>query len=178
MKKILVFFAIISFMSLTAFTHFSLKNWSISDNYEVKFQGKSAKGIFSQLNGSIIFDENNLSNSQMDVYLLANTIDTGNKTKNKHAKGKNWLHAEKFPRINFQSSSFQKTDSGYLVKGQLELHGIKKEVSIPFTFKNENERGLFEGSFSVKRKDYGIKGPLAGFTVGNTISVSLKVPVE
>jgi hypothetical protein len=37
---------------------------------------------------------------------------------------------------------------------------------------------LFEGTFSIDRKDYEIKGPLMGFAVGNEFEISLRVPVQ
>jgi len=103
------------------------------------------------------------------------SISTGNKTKDKHARGGSWLDAEAFPRIGFQSKSFVKTDAGYSVEGQLNIHGVSKTVSIPFTFSDN----VFSGRLTVVREDYGIEGPfLFGGLVGDEIRVLLRIPVE
>lgn len=165
------------FFLLSAFTTISIQNWKITDDYVISFEGGGAKGVFKDLKGSIVFDEKNLTASSMDVRVEVNSIDTGNKTKDKHAKGKSWFHAEKYPFISFKSEHFRPTAEGYEVVGELELHGTKKEVVIPFTFEQTKEGGVFAGQFSVLRKDYGIKGPLFGFTVGNDFKIDLRVPV-
>lgn len=152
-------------------------NWNITQDYQIKFDTKGATGVFKDLSGNISFDPEKLDASQMKVQVKVNTIDTGNETKDKHAKGKSWFDAEKYPYIRFTSKRFTRGNAGYQVVGELELHGTKKEITIPFKFKEDNNNGVFEGSFSVNRKDYGIKGPIFGFVVGNEIDIDLSVPV-
>ncbi|MEL6275211.1 MAG: YceI family protein, partial [Bacteroidota bacterium] len=129
------------------------------------------------LKGEIIFDPSNLAASSMNVSVDVATISTGNKTKDKHARGKNWFDVENYPQISFQSASFEQTDSGYAVKGTLSLHGVNKQVSIPFTFDATSNGGLFKGQLTVNRKDYGIKGNFFGFSVGKEFTVDINVPV-
>ena len=178
MKRTSLIFSCFGFLILTAFATYSSQSWTIGDDYVISFDGGGAKGVLRNLEGQIVFDEKNLSASSMDVQVAVNSIDTGNKTKDKHAKGKNWFNAEKFPFIAFKSKMFRSSKEGYEVVGDLEFHGTKKEIVIPFTFERSEEGGVFEGEFSVLRKDYGIKGPLFGFTVGNDFKVNLRVPVE
>ena len=54
------------------------------------------------------------------------------------------------------------------------MHGVKKQISIPFTFSNN----IFKGVFSVNRIDYGI-GTLEGMSkkVSNAIKLEFSVPV-
>ena len=58
---------------------------------------------------------------------------------------------------------------------KLDLHGVKKEVTIPFTFKNNT----FNGSFSVSRFDYNV-GPTTGMAgkVGEKMTLEISVPVS
>ncbi|MEL7119501.1 MAG: YceI family protein [Bacteroidota bacterium] len=178
MKKLNLLMTLMAFIGLTAFTSSTLNNWTIEEDYEIRFDSRGAKGTFQGLNGVIVFDENNLQASNMDVSAEVATISTGNKTKDKHAKGKNWLDAKAYPQILFKSSEFKKVDQTYEVTGDLELHGVTKKVTIPFTFEEEGTNGTFKGALTVDRKDYGITGPLFGFTVGNEITIELKVPVK
>jgi polyisoprenoid-binding protein YceI len=148
--------------------------WTISSDYAVKFSTKKAEGTFDQLQGTIQFDPSKLSAAKFDVWVATNTIKTGNKTKDKHARGPKWLNAKEHPIISFKSSAFKETDKGYQVNGKLSIHGISKEVSIPFTFTNQ----VFAGSLMVDRQEYGIEGPfLFGGLVGNKIEINLRVPV-
>lgn len=170
--------ALVGCFLLTAFTFSSLFNWTINEDYEVRFKGGGAEGTFSDLKGTIQFDPTNLAGSKMDVSVAVNTISTGNTTKDKHAKGKSWFHAEQYPEIRFTSKSFQTAKEGYEVSGDLVLHGETKTITIPFTFEENEAGGLFKGTFSLNRKDYGIKGPIMGIMVGSEFQVDLKVPVS
>ena len=169
---------LLAFWGLTAFTSSTFNNWTIDEDYEIRFDARGAKGTFQGLNGIIVFDKNNLQGSKMDVTAEVATISTGNKTKDKHAKGKNWLDAKAYPQISFKSSTFKQLDQAYEVTGELELHGVTKKVTIPFSFEESDLGGTFKGALTLDRKDYGITGPLFGFTVGNEITIELKVPVK
>lgn len=163
------------FLSLTvAFTVNSAINWQIKEGYNLKFTGTKVDGNFEKIKGTILFDENNLSNSKFDLIIDVESIATGNWLMNKHAKGDNWFDAEKYPTINFVSSKFTKTSNGYLVNGFLTMHGVKRDITIPFTFSNS----IFKGIFSVNRMDYKI-GTMEGMSkkVSNKINLDISIPV-
>lgn len=174
MKKV-IFPALTIFTLLTsAFTISNAIQWQIIDGYAIKFAGKGVKGKFEKFSGDIVFDEKNLDASKFSVSVDVSSISTGNGIKNKHARSDKWFDAKQFPTIHFTSSKFSKTTGGYTVEGTLHLHGVKKSVSIPFTFSNNT----FVGSFSVNRLDYGI-GTMEGMSkkVSNEIKIDLSVPV-
>jgi len=175
-KLILLFATVLLFTSAAAV--FSA-DWDIAEDYAVKFSTKKAEGTFSDLQGTVIFDSKNLSSSTFDVSVDVASIQTGNKTKDKHARGKKWLDAENHPRISFVSESFTKSMKGYLVKGKLNIRGTARNESILFTFNPTEEGGLFSGSLTIDRQKYGIEGPfLFGGMVGDEILVELRVPVS
>ena len=94
--------------------------------------------------------------------------------KNKKAKGEKFFDVEKYPEIKFVSNKFSKTATGYEVTGTLDMHGVKKEVTIPFTFVNNT----FTGSFVVNRLDYNV-GPEKGMAghAGKELTIDISVPV-
>jgi len=178
MTKVQSFFFVTILFLCSAFTINLSQSWRISSGYNIKFSGTSASGVFKGLDGTIFFDENDLSTASMAVSVDVNTISTGNSTKDKHAKGESWFYAEKYPTITFNSSSFSKTGDDYEVLGNLTLRGVQKEITIPFKFNSQGDQGIFEGQFKVSRDAYGMKGPFFGFTVGDEFLIELKVPVE
>jgi len=158
-----------------SFGYYSLNSYEISDDYAVKFSTSGADGTFSDLKGTVAFDPANLDASSFNVSVETASIETGNNTQNKHARGDSWLDAKAFPRISFKSSAFAKTLTGYSVSGDLTIHGVTQQVAIPFTFMDK----MFAGSISIPRETYGIDGPrLFGSFVGDEVEVSLRVPVE
>lgn len=160
---------------ISAFTFVVPKQWAISAGYKIKFSGKFADGTFENLKGTILFDPMDLAKSSFEVTVDVRSIDTGKELKNKHAISDKWFDVEKFPFIHFISSEVVKTDSAYVVNGALNLHGVKKEISIPFTFTEENGKAFFRGNFKVNRGEFGI-GKSAGKDSDYT-SVEISVPV-
>ena len=57
-----------------------------------------------------------------------------NGMKNTHAKNAYWPDAEKYPEIKFTSSSVTSNSDGFEAKGILDMHGVQKEITLPFTF--------------------------------------------
>ncbi|MEP6584062.1 MAG: YceI family protein [Ginsengibacter sp.] len=173
MKKIIYPLAAVVILLTSAFTAIKSIDWKISDDYSVKFDGGDPSGEFKGLKGTISFDPANLATSKFSTSIDVASINTGNGMKNTHAKSEKWFDAEKYPTINFNSSSISKTSSGYLAKGTLDMHGVQKEVSIPFTFDNN----VFTSEFEVNRMDYDVNTaePDHG---GAKFKVSISVPVK
>ena len=172
MKKYIYFLITVLILFASAFTAFQATEWKISENYSIKFDGGDPSGEFSGLKGTIKFDPSNLKESKFDVSIEVASINTGNGMKNTHAKSEKWLDSEKFPTIKFISTEIIKVASGFEAKGVLELHGVQKEITLPFTFKDN----IFTGGFEVNRIDYNINvaEPQHGATI---LKVDIKVPV-
>ena len=156
-----------------AFTQ--VKTWKISKDYNVDFSAKGVNGIFKTFSGTINFDETKLSESKFVLTIDVNSINTGNGLQNKHALGDEWFNADKYPNIKFTSSSFEKTASGYSVKGKLQVKDVTKDITIPFTFTKSGNKGKFISSFSIDRSAYNVGK--AGGDVGNSIKINVTIPV-
>jgi polyisoprenoid-binding protein YceI len=55
------------------------------------------------------------------------------------------------------------------------MHGVSKEISIPFTFSKKGSKGTFIAKFSVDRTDYQIGKKNGG--VAETIKITATIPV-
>ena len=172
MKKQTYLLASVALMIGSAFAFIQSQDWKIAEGYAIKFEAGDPSGEFSGLKGTIKFDEKNLAASQFNVTVDVASINTGNGMKNTHAKSANWFDAEKYPTIAFTSSSISKTAAGFEAKGFLEMHGVKKEIVLPFTFANNT----FSANIEVNRLDFNIddgKHP----KMLPTMKVSINVPV-
>ncbi|HRI20608.1 MAG TPA: YceI family protein [Panacibacter sp.] len=173
MKKIVYPVAALVIFAASAFTIIKSQDWKIEDSYSIKFTSGDPSGEFKGLKGTVIFDENNLAASKFDVSVEVASINTGNGMKNTHAKSEKWFDADKFPLIKFTSTAITKTASGYVAKGIMDIHGVQKEFTIPFTFANNS----FTGSFDINRLDFNIN--TAEPTHGDSkLHVDISVPVS
>lgn len=172
MKKLVYPFAAVIIMAASAFTVIKSQNWNVADGYSIKFDGGDPSGEFSGLKGTISFDPADLASSKFDVSIDVATINTGNGMKNTHAKSEKWFDAAKYPVIKFTSTQITKSDAGFDAKGILEMHGVQKEIVMPFTFANNT----FASSFSINRLDYNVntEEPAHGAAI---FKVNISVPV-
>jgi polyisoprenoid-binding protein YceI len=174
MKKIVLSLAtLLFFTAVFAFT--IAQSWEVKKDYSIKFSGEDASGIFKTFTGSIVFDEKDLAASKFVVSIDVASINTGNGMQNKHAKSDEWFDATKYPQILFTSSKIAKAGNGWQVTGTLDMHGVKKEISIPFSFIPKGTEGVFAGTFTVNRSDYGIGKPATGSA--GLIKLEVSVPV-
>ena len=172
MKKSIFPVIALAIILLSAFTFVQSLDWKIGEKYSVKFDGGDPSGEFSGLKGTIKFDENNLAASKFDCTIDVESINTGNGMKNTHAKSDKWLDAAKYPVIRFTSKSIKKSATGFEALGTLEMHGVQKEITLPFTFVNN----VFAGVLQVNRMDYDINKaePNHG---GSVFKIALNIPV-
>src|SRR5580698_7933027 len=152
MKRIIYPFAAFLIIAASAFTFIKSQDWKVGDDYAIKFTSGDPSGEFKGLKGMVSFDDANLATSKFDVSIDVATINTGNGMKNTHAKSEKWFDADKYPTIKFTSSAITKTASGFEAKGTLDMHGVQKEITLPFTFTNN----VFAGSLEINRLDYNV----------------------
>lgn len=175
MNKLIYPIAAVLILAGSAFTFVTATSWQITEGYSIAFSSDDASGIFKGFKGNIAFDEQNPAASKFDVTIDVATINTGNGLQNKHAKSDEWFDVAKYPQIHFTSQKIARVGNGYQATGDLEIHGIKKSATIPFTFKKSGTGGTFAGSFTVNRSDFKVGKP--GGDVGEQIKLDVSVPV-
>lgn len=152
--------------------------YSVNENYSIQFRTKKAEGTFHDLSGTVLFNKEDLANSYMDVSVDVSTIKTGNEKKDSHAIGKKWFHVEKYPSITYVSNSIVQVGEAYKVEGALTIKDVTAIQEINFTLDIDNNINYLNGTMTVNRKDFNIKGNLFGFTVGKNVEIALHVPAN
>jgi len=149
----------------------------VDEKSEVKFSiknfGLNTEGSLTGLKGTIKFDPANVAASSFNVSVDVNTINTGIDSRDSHIKKEDYFDAAKFSTISFVSTNITANQNQYTVTGNLTIKGITKPVSFPFTVQTENNDVMFNGNFSINRKDFGVGGSSA--VLSNTVNITLKV---
>ena len=90
------------------------------------------RGSFTNWAGTILFDSTDISRSSVTVVIDASSLDTGHERRDSDVRS-DWLEVEQFPEIIFQSTRVSETTDGTIITGQLEIHGVQKEVTLEST---------------------------------------------
>jgi len=146
---------------------------------QIMFSVKGPLGtVHGKLNGLrsiIVFDKDNLAAASISARVDSKSISTGIKLRNSDLQKEKYLDSDKYPSISFQSDKIKKSETGYIAIGNLTIKGVAKHIEIPFTFSEKGKDGVFKGSFTLQRQDYGIGK--SGGSIGSTVTVDLEVPV-
>jgi polyisoprenoid-binding protein YceI len=151
-----------------------------SDESYVTFEVNSTfghvDGKIPGIEATIVFSENDLENSSFNATNQPKNLDTDNKKRDKHLRSDDYLDVERFPLIRFVSKKIEKTDQGFSVTGDLTIKETTKEITFPFTFENQGNRGIFKGKFDINRTDYHVGGQ--GKMAGHIIKIGVVTVVE
>lgn len=131
-------------------------------------------GAITGMKGDFHLDLAALETANFNICIDASTVNTGNDKRDAHLRNPDFFEVDKYPTICFESSSVIKTTSGYAAKGKLTIHGITKEVIIPFTF-SEN---TFVGSITINRFDYDLGKDISSVKAGTEATVTITCVVK
>lgn len=145
----------------------------------------NVQGRFNDVSGTILYDEQDITKSSVKVTIQAASINTENQNRDNDLRSPNFFDVANYPTLSFESKRVVKRRGGYVLIGTLTMHGVSKEVEIPFRILGKvkdpwgNTRIGLEGGLSVNRQDYGIAYNKTfeggGLVVGNEVRIELNV---
>jgi polyisoprenoid-binding protein YceI len=156
---------------------FSVKHLVISD----------VTGNFGKVEGTVAFDDKDLSKSSIEATIDASTIDTREPKRDAHLKSPDFFDVAKYPTITFKSTKFQKAGKDkYKVTGDLTMHGVTKPVVLDVTAPaktikdpwGNTKRGA-KATTVVNRRDFGLtwdnRMQDGNAVVGDKVTVTLNL---
>jgi polyisoprenoid-binding protein YceI len=148
----------------------------------------TVRGKFKEFTGVIQLDETDLTKSSVNVTIQAAAIDTGFPRRDDDLRGPSFLDVAKFPKITFVSSRVEKHAENYFLVGSLTMHGVAREVKMPFTYngKATDQAGItrigMEGSIVINRQDWGISYNKVldngGLVAANEVQIQLDIEAK
>jgi polyisoprenoid-binding protein YceI len=149
----------------------------------------SVSGRFKQVSGKVMLDEAALTQSQVEIVIKVDSVDTDEQKRDEHLKSPDFFDAKKYPTIAFKSSKITKAGGNkYKLTGDLTLHGVTKTVTLDATVSDaiKNPWGkMVRGvklSGKLKRGDYGLKWNKAletgGVVVGEEVTLDIQIELN
>jgi polyisoprenoid-binding protein YceI len=145
----------------------------------------TVRGQFKGVTGTVVWDDQDLSKSTIEVTIDATTVDTSEPTRDKDLKSEKFFDVAKYPTITFKSKKIENVSAGKLkVTGDLTIHGVTKEVVLDVegpsnTVKDPwgNTRVAASATTKVNRQDYGVKWNAnidgGGVVVGDDVNITI-----
>ncbi|QQL49574.1 YceI family protein [Mucilaginibacter ginkgonis] len=157
MKK--YFFIAIIFIAAASLAQVKQTVTKSTVTYEIKNMGINTHGNFSGLKADINFDEKHLSTSSIEASIDATSINSDNTMRDNHLKSEDYFDVAKYPKITMKSVSFKSKGGGnYTGIFNVTIKDKTKPVEVAFSYTDGSKTGVFKGSFTLNRKDFGVGG--------------------
>ncbi len=157
--------------SVHSFVWFRVKNLAQAGSWVV--------GRFNEVSGTIVVAKD-VAKSSVELRINAASVDTGVADRDNHLRSPDFLNVKQFPTITFKSTKIRQLKPDlYEVEGNLTLHGTTRPITVRVRKVGEgkNFKGAqvisFEGEFTIKRSEFGMRGllNLAGDEVTITFAI-------
>lgn len=141
---------------------------------EVTQLGTPVMGTFANWSSNVTFDPNDLNNASIFAEVDVTSLTLGDVSD--RAKSSEFLNAEANPTATFTSQTVEKTDTGFVATGELELAGITKDFSINFTFEENDGVAVVIGEAIIQRLDFNVGSTFADdSSVGRAIKLKISI---
>jgi polyisoprenoid-binding protein YceI len=116
-------------------------------------------GKFEAFRGSIRLVDGDPSKSSVTVEIDAASLSTDDARLTRHLKSPDFFDVEKFPKARFTSTSIAaggQDGATHTITGNLELHGVTKEIAFPAKIRALSEAVEATAEFAISRQDFGV----------------------
>lgn len=143
------------------------------------------RGHFGSFSGAVEVAEEP-TESTVQVSIDAKTIDTNEEKRDQHLRSEDFLHADEYPQLEFESREIEHLEGNrYRMVGDLTIRGETEPVELEVDYFGTDtdpfgsERALFQASTTLNREDWGITWnktlETGGLFVGKELDVELDV---
>lgn len=153
------------------------------DKSEIRFvtkqMGVNFEGRFRKWRADVLFLPGDLARSRAVFDIDLASIDLASEDSESEVRGPLWFDMRTFPVAHFASTSMKSLGGDkYEIVGPLSMKGVTKNVVVPIALKKDaSGNRVAEGTFIVKRLDYGIGLGLWADpeTVANDVVVKIRM---
>jgi polyisoprenoid-binding protein YceI len=119
-------------------------------------------GKFLEHDGTIVFDQENPENSNVDVTIQTASIEMNDKEWNDHMKNADFFDVEKFPTMRFKSTAIDVTgENTAKITGDLTIKDVTKPVVLNTTLNKVGKHPMsgqdgagFSATTTIKRSEF------------------------
>ena len=134
------------------------------ENTKIEFVGTHAGekpdprvGTFEKFAGKIEVDAATKTLKSVSIEIDTNSLTTQFPKLTDHLKSPDFLEVREYPAIKFESTKIEAADGGeQKITGNLTLHGVTKEITIPAKVDVVDGAPTLQSEFSIDRTEYKI----------------------
>jgi polyisoprenoid-binding protein YceI len=143
------------------------------------------RGRFTSFEGQLVTGDNPLDSS-VEATIDLSSIDTNNADRDAHVRSADFFDVEQFPTLTYRSTGVRATGDGFVVDGELSLHGVTRAVPLALEVEGflptspfGDTRVGFTASTDINRNDFGVKFNMVldngGVGLGEKVHITLDI---
>lgn len=141
--------------------HFVLEPSKSLLRFQFVQAGANNSGRFGKYTADVLFSNENLPASKINVAVDITSLDTGDQERDDTLKGADLFDVKKYREARFVSTKIVSTGQArYEAQGKLTIRNVTKDVKLPITFQTKVEQGktmgYLTGRTTIKRLEYGV----------------------
>ena len=122
-----------------------------------KQEGVTVDSPFTRFAGKISYDPQNVGASRATIEVETASLDIGDPAYNAEVAKKSWFDSATYPKGVFNSTAIKPLAANrFEAAGTLTIKGKAQTISIPVTVGVTPAGNVFDGSFAISRKAFGI----------------------
>ncbi len=135
-------------------------DFNLSEDSTIGFVGSkvtgSHEGGFKSFTGSVSVTGGTPEGSSVEVTIDTTSLWADNEKLAGHLKSADFFAVENHSTASFTSTEIVAAEGGYTLTGNLDLHGVTKQISFPATIEVGDGGFTASAEFSINRFDFGI----------------------
>jgi cytochrome b561/polyisoprenoid-binding protein YceI len=150
-------------------------------NFTATWAGDAIEGQFKRWTADILFSPEALDRSKLTVSIDMGSAATGDDQRDSSLPSGDFFDTASHPKATFTASKFRKTGEGkFVADGTLDLRGVRKPVSLPFTLKIDGDTATARGVTTLDRTAFGVgQGEWASTDqIGGKVKVSFAITAK
>lgn len=144
------------------------------------------RGQFEKFEGTVALDEHTPTNTQVDVRMQADSLNTRNEQRDNHLRSPDFLNAAEYPYVTFTSTRVEVIgDQQARLTGDLTIRDITREVVLNVAYSGQARSPWgkvsygFNGSTAINRKNWNLTWnqglETGGVLVGDEIEINIEL---
>ena len=157
MMRLFAALSVLLFANAQAAEFSAVQGYKSTISFVTKQMNVPVEGVFRKFTAQIHIDPAKAEAGRAQIEIDLAGIDAGSTEANDEVKGKSWFNVREFPKASFISASVKALGGGrFEASGKMTIKGKTQDMRAPFTLKQEKGVLILDGSFPLKRLDYGI----------------------
>jgi len=177
----MVILCLVAFCALPSASHAQVPVYEVTPvESTIKFDVESSvpiQGTFDKWNASMKFSSTDVRSGVLNIEIQADSVDTGNGTKNSKLKGKDFFNVKDSPMITFKSTKVLQTGPNtFDLEGDFTIRGVTKTEKLTLTDNGKGSTsGSISGTMAFDRKDYGMNSNIPFIKIANRVEVNVSL---